>query len=295
MNGIKKGGCLAKAHSLDAQVIKLVPSVERRLAGHWGGMKYLADVSSELRRNTMLQQCTFRSLSECILQAAELRLRLASVLGHAYLVPRMMGRGKGKGVWTAQFMLGYKGMIALANRSGRVSVHAVAAYKNERDQGRFEHEEGTYGRIVHRPLPPSERGDIIGMYCVVNREGYKPATEWMWEEELQEIASEQIKKSPNGPWSKFGLPMRAKTVIRRALKVVPLNDEFQAAVALDEMQEAGVEQNISLEDDERDEIEAIEAEAIDVDVMQKPLKPEAHPSGINDPALQQYADMEVRQ
>jgi recombination protein RecT len=94
---------------------------------------------TEVRRQPKLAECSQASLLSAVFSCAQLGLEPGGALGHAYLVPY------GKEV---QFILGYRGMIDLARRSGLIdSITAHAVYEGDR----FECEFGLAENLVHVP------------------------------------------------------------------------------------------------------------------------------------------------
>ena len=84
-------------------------------------------VMSECRKTPALLNCSPTSFYGCVLQCAQLGLEPGSALGHCYLLP--FGNGKASdGRPNAQLIIGYRGMIDLARRSGQIvsiSAHCV--------------------------------------------------------------------------------------------------------------------------------------------------------------------------
>ena len=86
-------------------------------------------ITTALRVNPKLAQCTQISLLGGIMQAAQLGLEINSPLGHAYLVPFF---NKKRGCLEAQFMLGYQGLIDLCYRTNYYTfIDAKPVYKND--------------------------------------------------------------------------------------------------------------------------------------------------------------------
>ena len=62
--------------------------------------------------------CEPQSIAQAVLEASQLGLMLGNKLGHAYLAPR---REKKTNTLKCQLLIGYRGFIALAHRTGKVS------------------------------------------------------------------------------------------------------------------------------------------------------------------------------
>lgn len=199
---------------------------------------------TEVRKNPKLAQCDQTSFLGAIMQLASLGLEPGGALGHAYLLPfdkRQKVGGQWKTVGTdVQLIIGYRGMIDLARRSGQI-VSLEARTVHARDH--FEVELGLDSRIVHRPdWTAQERGPLTFVYAVAKLRDGGVQFEVMSRAEIEGIRA-QSKAKDNGPWVTHFDEMAKKTVIRRLFKYLPVSIEIQRAVGLDEQAEAGVPQD----------------------------------------------------
>jgi recombination protein RecT len=150
-------------------------------------------------------------------------------LGEGYLVPY-----KNKGRYEAQLIIGYRGLINLARRSGMVSeIYAHCVYENDT----FEIELGTDPHIKHRPAL-SDRGDMIGAYAVYSTTEGSKDFEYMSKEEIDRIRASS-RAGNNGPWVQWYEEMARKTVIRRLSKRMPMSVEMAQAVEIDNKTSVG--------------------------------------------------------
>ncbi len=182
-----------------------------------------------------LAKCDVASLIGAIGQCAQMGLEPNTVLGHAYLVPfntkRKDAQGREKWVNSVQVIIGYKGLIDLARRSGQiVSIAAHEVCKNDK----FDLVYGLEENLTHRPAL-DDRGDIIGFYAVAKLVGGGHAFEFMSNQQVREIMLNTQSKGAYGPWKDHFIEMGRKTVVRRLSKFLPLSIEFQTASALDEL------------------------------------------------------------
>jgi len=173
-----------------------------------------------------------------------------TVLGHAYLVPfnvkRKDANGAERWVNSVQVIIGYKGLIDLARRSGQI-VSIAAHEVCESDH--FELVYGLDEKLNHTPAM-GERGKVIGFYAVAKLKDGGYSFEFMSVHQVQEIMKATQSKGGYGPWKEHFIEMGRKTVIRRLAKYLPLSIEFQTAAALDGMAGAGKDQHVdSLEGD----------------------------------------------
>jgi phage RecT family recombinase len=176
-----------------------------------------------------------RSLVACLFQAATLNLEIGGVLGQSYLVPYF---NKELGVYEAAYQLGYRGMLTLAFRSGRVGgCTAQLAYKGDH----FEVQYGTAMGIGHRP--GAARGEPTHAYAVVTYKGGGLDFEVMTVPEVDEHRKKFSRQGTSrdggraGVWAKNFNAMALKTVLRKLLKRAPVGidpgllDEPEEAVA----------------------------------------------------------------
>jgi len=190
-----------------------------------------------------LLECEIPSLVGAIGQCAQMGLEPNTVLGHAYLVPFNTKRKRGnveEWVKSVQVIIGYKGLIDLARRSGQIvsiSAHEVC----ERDH--FELVYGLDEKLNHTPAM-GDRGDIIGFYSVAKLKDGGNAFEFMSLHQIQEIMAATQSKGKYGPWKDHFVEMGRKTVIRRLAKYLPLSIEFQTAAALDQKAALGEDQHL---------------------------------------------------
>lgn len=191
-----------------------------------------------------LAKCDVPSLVGAIGQCAQMGLEPNTVLGHAYLVPFNTKRKDANGVerWvnSVQVIIGYKGLIDLARRSGQIV--SIAAHKVcENDH--FELVYGLEEKLNHTPAM-GERGDVIGFYAVAKLKDGGYSFEFMSHHQVVQIMNGTQSKGGYGPWKDHFIEMGRKTVIRRLAKYLPLSIEFQAAVALDNQAESGRDQKL---------------------------------------------------
>ncbi len=184
-------------------------------------------VITEFQKNDSLWQCDPNSIIACTIQSAQLGLEIGSTLGQAYMVPF-----KGQ----ATFIVGYRGLIALAHRSGMVKLFA-AHVVYEKDY--FAYELGSDPKIVHRPCITEERGHPTGCYAVLQLNNGGHDFEYLsWPEVMQHGARySKTFNNQNGPWKTNPTEMARKTLIRRLAKRCPMSIELAEAIEVDEHSE----------------------------------------------------------
>lgn len=180
---------------------------------------------TEIRRNPKLLQCTPQSLFGSIMQASQLGVE-PGPLGQCYLVPFW---NKKTSTYDVQFILGYKGMIDLARRSGNIKAiyaHAV------RQKDQFEYSYGLNPTLIHKPSLKN-RGDVTGFYGVVHFKDGGYQFEYMSIDEVEQ-RKDRSKASDSGPWVTDYEEMGKKTILRHMWKYLPVSVEVMRQSALDE-------------------------------------------------------------
>lgn len=199
-----------------------------------------------------LAECDVASLVGAIGQCAQMGLEPNTVLGHAYLVPfntkRKDAQGNERWVKSVQVVIGYKGLIDLARRSGQiVSIAAHEVCANDH----FECVYGLNERLEHTPSM-GERGEVIAFYAVAKLKDGGHAFEVMSRRQVEEIRDEsqgwqqakKYHKEAAHPWGAHFVEMGRKTAIRRLAKYLPLSVEAQTAIELDAMAATGRDQRL---------------------------------------------------
>ena len=96
------------------------------IVGGKNGARFISSIVSAVQTTPALQECTNQSILSAALLGEALKLSPSPQLGQFYMVPF---DNKKKGVKEAQFQLGYKGYIQLAERSGYYKKLNVLAIK----------------------------------------------------------------------------------------------------------------------------------------------------------------------
>jgi recombination protein RecT len=200
--------------------------------------KFQGIVVAAVADNMDLLDCDRASLLKACLSAAELGLSLNKNMGEADILKVWDGRLK-KNV--AQFRPRYKGLMKLALQSGDVlKIESRLVYASDT----FEVEEGIEPRIIHKH-GLSNRGDMIGAYCVWKLKNGETQFEIMSKEQIIAIRDRSSAKTKDGnivgPWKTDEAEMWRKTVVRRASKYMPLSTEAQRAVQVDNQAEGIIE------------------------------------------------------
>jgi recombination protein RecT len=200
------------------------------LPRHVDGDRMLKVMFNSVRINPALLDADPASLMAALINSGTLGLEPDTPLGHSYMIP-----------FKRQIVLvvGYKGLVALATRSGAIkSVSVNLVYEGEH----FDYYESERGTVLeHKPLPPTARGgDIIAGYCrIVFPDGTRPDPVVMWKDEIDKVRASS-RAGGSGPWKDWYEEMAKKTVLRRAFKYLDIDPTVNRAVAVDEQYEAGL-------------------------------------------------------
>ncbi|MDI7504508.1 recombination protein RecT [Cronobacter dublinensis] len=198
---------------------------------------------TELRKTPKLMQCDQMSFLGAIMQCAQLGLEPGGALGHAYLLP-FDRRQKQGNQWVtvateAQLIIGYRGMIDLARRSGQiVSLSARTVHENDT----FSYAYGLEEKLEHVPCEDGNPGALTHVYAVARLKDGGVQFEVMSKAAVDKVRA-LSKSGDKGPWVDHYEEMAKKTAIRRLFKYLPVSIELQRAVNIDEKAEANIPQD----------------------------------------------------
>lgn len=225
--------------------------IQRMLPSHLNAERLLKVATIAATTTPALLECEVASLITSVGQCAMFGLEPNTILGHAYMVPFKKNEKASDGSWKSrklvQVIIGYKGLIDLARRSGQIvsiSAHEVCMHD------KFDFAYGLEEKLIHRPAD-SARGEITHFYAYAKLKDGGTAFEVMSVAQVNEIRDKAAMKNGakrqsdgsvpiSGPWKDHYIEMGRKTVIRRLAKYLPLSVEFQKASALDEASESGL-------------------------------------------------------
>lgn len=203
-------------------------------------------VLMQISQSELLSQCTRDSLLRCVLQASTLGLSFAANMGQAYMVPFKRNRKDASGAWhswyEATFIVGYRGLVTLARRSGEISnLYAVAVFEDDE----FQWVQGSDAKIVHVPNIKADRTPetLIAVYMIAKLKDGSEASDVMTKPEVLAI-KKRSKSSDNGPWVTDFIEMAKKTVVRRGAKYLPLSPEDKLAEALERDQDIDLRKTV---------------------------------------------------
>lgn len=199
-------------------------------------------IRQTVTRNPDLLRATRSSLFQALLTAVTLGLSPDGLLGEAYLIPF---KAKG-GETTITFIPGYKGLVKLALRSGKIArIEAQVVYESDQ----FDFAMGTEPFITHR-WGVEERKDstmegISHFYAVAFFVDGTKQFEVMSLEQVGGIMDRA--KAARGPWQTDPVQMGRKTVVRRLCNLLPLSPDLEIALRLEAEMENNLPQTADFE------------------------------------------------
>lgn len=186
-------------------------------------------IFNEYRTTVKLKECTPASFYGSILKAVQVGLE-PGLLGHCYLLPFRNNKINKQEV---QFVLGYKGMLELIRRSGKVlSIVARPVYDGDKLTISY----GLEDRYEHIPYYMEEgavKGALRGVTLKATFKDGGYLVDYMPIVEIEEHRQRSLAKD-SGPWKTDYEAMALKTIIRKNFKWLPVSVEAQQIVAEDE-------------------------------------------------------------
>ncbi|NIQ00989.1 MAG: hypothetical protein GWM98_11670 [Nitrospinaceae bacterium] len=225
--------------------------------------QFLMVAYTAIQKNPRLMQCDPGSVYVAVRDAATFGLFPNSLTNEGHLIPFYNGNAKR---YECQFMVGYKGMLNMAEGTDLVKgVDVRKVFKADE----FRVEFGTNPDIHHVPELLQDRGDFIGAYAVIFMKSGHTKFDFISASDALSHG-ERFSKSKNkkgelfGPWKDDFEAMAMKTVLRMAMKYMPTtpkSEKLHMMIGRDEMQEGGY------------------GDFVDID----PKPPIAEPRSIDDP------------
>lgn len=192
---------------------------------------FITSVLQIVSSNALLQNADPNSVYHAAAMAATLDLPIQNALGMAYIIPYNQKQKGGGHKQVAQFQIGYKGFIQLAQRSGQIkTISATPVY-----EGQLIEENPLTGHVFDWKKKQSNK--VIGYasyFQLLN--GF----EKIWYATTEEITAHAMKYSQSfakgyGLWKDDYDAMATKTVLKLLLsKYAPLSVEMQRALIVDQ-------------------------------------------------------------
>ncbi|MHB9781459.1 recombinase RecT [Streptococcus sp. 10F2] len=197
------------------------PAVKERFAEVLKGKEtgFITSLLSLVGDDKTLSRANSDTIYAAAMKAAVLDLPIEKSLGYAYVVPY-----KGQ----AQFQLGYKGLIQLAQRSGKYkSINSGVIYKSQ-----FISWNPIFEELEVDFTQPTD--EVVGYFAAFKLlNGFSKMTYWT-KEEVEAHAKRFSKAYNSGPWKTDFDAMAQKTLLKQIIsKYGPLSVEMQEAIASD--------------------------------------------------------------
>jgi recombination protein RecT len=193
--------------------------------------QFITSVLQIANSNAMLQNADPMSIYNAAATAATLNLPINQNLGFAYILPYNQKQSDGSYKSVAQFQLGYKGFIQLAQRSGQFQTIAASPIF----EGQLVEQNPLTGFVFDFSKKESEK--VIGYAAYFRLINGFEKTLYMKIEEVDKHAKKysQTFKKGYGLWKDEFDSMAQKTVIKLLLsKFAPLSVEMEKAVIMDQ-------------------------------------------------------------
>ncbi len=170
---------------------------------------FMSSLLSLVKNNDLLLKADPDTVIAAAMQAATLKLPINQNLGLAYIVPYWNGKAKRN---EAQFQMGWKGYVQLAERTGQYkTINASVVY-----EGQIEEIDFITGNIVKGKRTGNE---IVGYVAYIEFLNGFSKTLYMDKAEMEEHARtySQSYKKGNGVWKDNFNAMALKTVTKQLI------------------------------------------------------------------------------
>jgi recombination protein RecT len=192
------------------------------------------------RMNPKLAECEPASVFACVIQSAQLGLEIG-LNGRAYMIPYY---NNSKRKMEAQFIPGWKGLVELANRTGRCAVWTGAVFAGDQ----FDYELGDNPFVKHKPGSEDDPAKLLFVYAVGRIKGNDFPVIEVWTNEKVKRHFKRYNKVGDKHYAHDNWEMYARKIpLLQVLKYMPSSPELEAAMALEAAAENG-EQDLSIKD-----------------------------------------------
>lgn len=194
---------------------------------------FITSVLQAVAQNDKLQKADPSTVYNAAATAAVMDLPINSNLGFAYIVPYA---NAGANRWDAQFQMGWKGFVQLAQRTGQYkTINTTEIYQNQ-----FDGEDYITGEVKIKNVPPAPGAPVVGFLAYFRlMNGFEKHFYWSIDK-MRKHASKysQSYKNKKGVWfdGEDGFnEMGKKTAIKLLIsKFGPLSIEMHKAVSADQ-------------------------------------------------------------
>lgn len=209
-----------------------------KAVGETNAQTFVSSIISAVQATPALKQCTNSSIVSAALLGNSLNLSPSPQMGFYYMVPY---DNKNLGVKEAQFQMGYKGYIQLANRSGQYRRLNVVEVKEGELISYNPFDEEIKLKLIE-DYETRKNAKTIGYYAMMELvNGFKKSIYWS-RDEMEDHArtysagyrSDLKYGKKNTFWSKNFRDMAYKTMLRQLIsKWGPMSTDMQMATVND--------------------------------------------------------------
>lgn len=209
----------AKVEAFMVQVSDRKTSFGRLLPKGMDPEWFIGEVKVAVARAPNLMECDTVSVFDALTTCAQLGLSPSGRLGSAYLIPFKT---------KCTLVIGYKGLVDLAYRSGEVvGFGAQVVYDNEP----FEVTEGFDLTIHKHDRETDTAGQLRAVYAWATMRGGYTVKVLMWRREVLAIkARAPGAAKSDSPWITHEAEQWKKTALRRLSKLLPLSPQKSAGL-----------------------------------------------------------------
>lgn len=196
--------------------------------------QFITIVRTAINKNPKLAECTGESFMVALLTSAQMGIAPNGRDGH--LIPRWNSKIGERGAMECTFQADYKGLVSLIRKNENV-VDVYACTVHEKDE--FKIKNGLHRDLIHEIDIKSPRGEIIGVYAVIQYKDGTASWDFMAREEVENVRDRSeswkahVSKKYDTPWKTDEGEMFKKTVIKRLLKLADLSQETMDRLAVD--------------------------------------------------------------
>ncbi len=191
---------------------------------------FVNNLTALVANSDNLQKCNPTSVMYAAIKATALELPLDPNLGQAYVIPYENRRG---GTTEAQFQIGYKGFVQLAQRSGLFRIINVTEVK----EGELENFDLLTGTMRFKAKPNRHELPVVGYVAHFELTNGFAKSLYMTKEEVEAHASKFSKtyRNKGGVWEQHFDAMAKKTVLKALLShYAPMSVQMASAITSDQ-------------------------------------------------------------
>ncbi len=205
---------------------KMKPQIALALPKHLNADRMARLALTQFSSNPALQECDPVSIAGAIITAAQLGLEIG-VNGQAYLIPY-----KGR----ATFVPGWKGLVDLANRSGRCTVWTGAVFQGDE----FDYALGDSPFVKHKPGDEDHPDALLYVYAIGRvRAAEQPVVE-VWPMSKIWKHRDRFNKVGKRHYSYEHPEMYARKIpLLQVLKYMPASIELSTGIQIAERADTG--------------------------------------------------------